>query len=119
MKRVLIVLIVMCLFCSCSMMNTITGKEYWDEVCIEPYANFDSCQLLPKKFIQGQKSLVCMTDSTGTTQWNIIWGDECNFKPGEMLYVKYTRYHSPTSGTGGWKGYLINENEHIVYTLFK
>lgn len=118
MKNLLIVMLVLSL-CSCNVMDKIAGTAYWDEVCIEKYARYDSSHLLPKKFMKTDRTIVFMTDSTNTRQCNIIWGDTCGFIPDEQLYVKYTRAHSPSSGTGWWKGYLINRNENPTYVLYE
>ena len=112
------VLLTICLT-SCNVWDKIAGTAYWDEVCIEPYAYYDSSNQMPRKFMKTARMIVYVTDSTNTKQCNIIWGDECGFIPGEMLYVRWHRAHSPSSGTGGWKATLINHDEHLIYTLYE
>ena len=118
MKKLMILMMVLSL-CSCNVMDKIVGTQYWEEVQIEPYAYYDSSHLMPKKFMVTDRTIVFMTDSTDTKQCNIIWGDTCGFVPGEMLYVRWHRVHSPSApGTGGWKGTLINRDENPTYVLY-
>ena len=117
MKKLLILAIVLSL-CGCSVMEKISNKPYWEEVCIEPYAYYDSCHQMPKKFMISARTMIYMTDSTNTMQCNIIWGDTCVFVPGEMLYVRWHRSHSPSTGTAGWRATLINHKEQLTYHLY-
>lgn len=117
MKKLMILAIVLSI-CSCNVMDKITGTAYWEEVCIEPYAYYDSSHLMPKKFMKTARMMVYMTDSTNTRQCNIIWGDSCGFVPGEMLYVRWHQVHSPSAGTRGWRTTLINRDEHLTYPIY-
>ena len=117
MKKLMILAMVLSL-CSCNVMNKIAGTQYWEEVCIEPYAKYDSSSAHHKQFLITPKMYVYVTDSTGACQYAVIWGDSCGFVPGEMLYVRWHRAHSPSSGTGVWKATLINHDEHLIYTLY-
>ena len=65
MKKLLILAIVLSL-CGCSVMEKISNKPYWEEVCIEPYAYYDSCHQIPKKFMISARTMIYMTDSGGT-----------------------------------------------------
>jgi hypothetical protein len=120
MKKLLLSIIVMCVLSllSCSTWDKIVGTDYWNEECIERYAVYDSSNFIPKKWYHGQTMIVYMTDSTDTLCCAIIWGKECNFTPGEMLYIKAKRWHSPGTGTPYWKEFLVNENQSLIYTIF-
>lgn len=107
------------LLCSCNAMKKFAGVGYWEETCVEKLAVYDSMRLMPKRFIQGQKSMVFMTDSTNERVCAIIWGDSCDFKPGEMIYVKHARSHAPGTGTAYWKPYLINKDEQLTYIIYR
>jgi len=118
MKKLLIIMMVLSL-CSCNFMDKIVGTDYWEEVHIEPYAYYDSSNQMPRKFMKTARMIIYMTDSTDTKQCNVIWGDTCGFVPGELLYVRYERVHSPSAGgAGGWKGNLINRDENPTYVLY-
>ncbi len=119
MKNLFISIILMCVLSlmGCTAWKKISGDEYWKQECVERHAVYDSSNLIPKKWHHGQTSRVYMTDSTDTIRCKVIWGDTCAFQPGEMLYIKYKRWHSPGSGAPYWKEFLVNENQSLLYTL--
>ena len=104
---------------SCNALNKISGTKYWEEVCFEPYAYYDSSVAHRKQFLITPKTVVYVTDSTGTNQRVIIWGDQCKFQPGEMLKTKFVRSHSPSTGNSGWRTILVDQHYHYSYDIFK
>lgn len=116
MKQLMILMCILSLL-SCSTWNKIVGTDYWNDECIEILAVYDSSNLIPKKWFQGHTNIVYMTDFTDSAGCTIIWGRECMFKPGEMLYVKSKRSRAPGSGTSYWKYFLVNENGSLIYSI--
>ena len=100
---------------SCTVLEKISQKEYWEETCMEYIAIYDSCELAPNQFLKGSQMIIYITDNLEKDKR--IWGKECSFKSGDSLYIKYERWHQPGTGYPIWKGFLVNKNQNYNYPL--
>ena len=115
----ILLIVALAILSSCNVMNTIVGTDYWNEVCFEDYAYYDSSGTYHKQWLIDSKTYVYVTDLTDERQCIVIWGDECKFTPGELLKIKWTRSHSATVGTNGWRASLVDNHFHYSYHIFK
>ena len=115
LKSLVLVSICIISLMSCTVLDKISQKEYWEETCIEYIAVYDSCELAPKQFLTGAQMIIYTIN--GLEDDVRIWGKECNFETGDSLYKKYERWHQPGTGYPIWKGLLIDKNQNYIYTL--
>ena len=90
---------------SCGVINKITQEP---QTCVEYLCVYDSCDLVPNPFWRAQTMVIYGTDNIDKGCLE-IWAKECNFKPGDSLWVKQVRYYSPGHSGSYWKAFLINK----------
>lgn len=111
MKRMMfLMVIVTILSSSCGVFQKLSAPVSHEPV-IEQLGDYVRSAPMPKRWHQGKTTIIYMADTTCI----VIWGDGCDYTPGESLYAKSVWW----STIGSWKSFLVNDGETIKYSLLK